>query len=287
LIPTDARHLSQETPRKRTEAHLLAVRTTLLCAILNSIVLGSFCDAGEAVEDLLAGTFRITDGEHSGTCFLVTNQAVDFGASRHVILVTAKHVLDQMNGPQCDLILRTSSEQGYSRSVVPIQIRNENKRRWTQHPDVDIASLQVELPEDTAAKPIPFEQIADEASLIDRTVRVGQEVWIACFPAKLEVNDAGWPVLRKGSIASYPLLPVSTNKTMLVDYNVFGGDSGAPVAIIVNNRPFIVGVASSMHRQTDRSSLPFEDRVMHTPMGLSIVVQAAYLRDTIKFMKQE
>ena len=246
--------------------------------------------ASDAIVDLLAATVRITDGEHSGTGFLVCPPTTsDKSANdREVILVTAKHIFDQMNGSTCDLILRTkSSEIDYVRSSFTIKIRDEESRLWIQHPDVDVGTIRIELPVDAALKAIPFERIADESHLVDRTVRVGQDTWIACFPAKLEANEAGWPVLRKGCIASHPLVPVRTNKTMLVDYNVFGGDSGAPVAVISGDQLLIIGVASSMHRQTDRSTLPFEERVMHTPMSLSIVVQSAYLKETIGFMKPE
>jgi hypothetical protein len=145
----------------------------------------------------------------------------------------------------------------------------------------------VELPEDAFVHRISLELIADEQKLKDRTVRVGQEAWISCFPAKLEANDAGWPVLRKGSIATYPLLPIKAAKTILIDYNVFGGDSGAPIAVIANDQLVIVGVASAMQRQTDRSTLPFEEKTMHTPLGLSIAVQAPFLRQTIDRMIEE
>lgn len=244
--------------------------------------------AADPLEDLLSATFRIADKDHSGTCFLVSRQAVKSENPKHAVLVTAEHVLAQMPRPQCDLILRTEGPENRSaRKVISIEIRNGDKPKWTRIPDIDVATMLVELPEDASVKPIPLDQIADEESLKNRAVRVGQETWIGCFPAKLESNEAGWPILRRGSIATYPLFPVKANKTILVDYNVFGGDSGAPIAVIVNDHPLIIGVASGMQRQTDRSTLPFEERTMHTPMGLSIAVQAAYLRETIGLMMKE
>ena len=273
---------------KETEAPLLAVRMTLISAFLVFLSPAWDCRADEPLEDLLSATFRITDGNHSGTCFFVSGNAVESSRPLQVVLVTAAHVFEQMSSEECELILRKESEdKQYSRSVVSIQIRDGDKPRWTRIRDIDIATLLVDLPEDVSVKPFALEQIVGEAKLKDRTVRVGQETWIACFPAKLEANEAGWPVLRKGSIASYPLTPVTSNKTILVSYNVFGGDSGAPVAVIVDNRPLIVGVASGMQRQTDKSTLPFEERTMHTPLGLSIAVQAHYLRETIELMMEK
>ena len=243
--------------------------------------------AEDPIDDLLEATFRIADKEHSGTCFLVSPKSVDAANPRRVILATAAHVLEQMSGDDCEIFLRRKEDDGhYSRQPLTIAIRNLGKPLWTRHPDVDLSSLFLDLPEGVLFNPIPFEMVADEVRVIDRTIRAGKETWIPCYPAKLEANDAGWPVLRHGSIASHPLVPVKSVRTMLVDYKNFGGDSGAPVVMIVNNRPLVIGIVSGMHRQTDRSNLPFEERTMHTPMGLSIVTQAAYLRETIEIMSR-
>ena len=241
--------------------------------------------AAEPVEELLQATFRITDQDHSGTCFLISPKSVDTAHPRRVILATAAHVFEQMAGQECEVILRTQAQQdSYLRSPHSVAIREEGKPLWIRHPDVDVATLFFDLPEGVAATPFSIDQLADEARVNDRTVRIAAEAWIPCFPAKLEANEAGWPVLRKGSIASHPLRPFKSAKTMLIDYRAFGGDSGAPVALIVNNRPLVVGVVHGMHRQTDRSILPFEERTIHTPLGLSIVTQAAFLRETIELM---
>ena len=264
----------------------MAVRITkkLLMLVL-ILVTQDACCADNLIEEVLQATFRIADREHSGTCFLIATKKVDAANPRRVILATAAHVMEQMAGNECELFLRAENEDHiFSRYPLTITVRNEGKPLWTRHPDIDIATIFADLPENVSAKPIPIDQLADEARVIDKTVRVGRETWIPCYPAKLEANEAGWPVLRKGSIASHPLIPVKSMKTMLVDYRAFGGDSGAPVAMIVNDQLYVVGVVLGMHRQTDRSSLPFEERTMHTPLGLSIVGQTAFLRETIDLM---
>ncbi len=263
-------------------------RTVRICALFFSLAIEWDVVANEPVEDLLAATFRIGQGDHSGTCFFVSFETFDPEKQRQIILVTASHVMEQMDQSTCEINLRTgNADRGYQKKGVPIKIRGEAGPLWTQHPDVDVATMVVELPDEIALTPISLEKIASEDRLIDRTVHVGQEAWISCFPAKLEANEAGWPILRRGSIASYPLFPIKTAKTILIDYSVFGGDSGAPIAVVVNGNLLIVGIASSMQRQTDKSSMPFEERTMHTPMGLSIAVQAAYLRETIDLMTKK
>lgn len=242
--------------------------------------------AAEPVEELLEATFRINDQDHSGTSFLIAPKTLDPAHPRRVILATAAHVFEQMAGTECEIVLRTQAQQdSFLRSPHSFPIRDAEKPLWTQHPEADIATLYFELPEGVAARPLSIDQVADEASVNQGAVRIAAETWIPCFPAKLEANEAGWPVLRKGSIASHPLRPVRSTRTILIDYRAFGGDSGAPVAMIVDNKPLVVGVVHGMHRQTDRSTLPFEERTVHTPLGLSIVTQAAFLRETIELMQ--
>src|SRR5262249_55559828 len=134
-----------------------------------------------------------------------------------------------------------------------------------------------------------LDQIADEAAFKAKQVRVGQDAWIPCFPARLESNPAGWPILRRGSIASHPLAPTKAQKTFLLDYSAFGGDSGAPVVVLTDvkrgqgkeQRPLVVGLVFGMNRQTDKATLPFEERIMHTPLALAVVVHAPFIRETI------
>lgn len=267
---------------------MFATRTRFVFTLLLAGCWTTTASANEPLEELVSSIFRITDGEHSGTCFFVSGQAANSMNPREAILVTAAHVLAQMSRPKCDLILRVRVEEDqFARKVVPIEIRHDDKPKWTQIQDTDIATMLFELPEEASVNQIPLELISDEQKLKDRIVHVGQEAWIGCYPAKLEANDAGWPVLRRGSVATHPMLPIKSAKTILIDYNVFGGDSGAPIAVIVNDRPLIIGVASAMQRQTDRSTLPFEEKTMHTPLGLSIAVQAPFLRQTIDRMVEE
>ena len=241
--------------------------------------------AAEPLEDFMSATFRVADKSHSGTGFLVAAKKDDSQPANRVALVTAGHVFEQMPASRTDLMLRSEhAEKGYVRAAIAIPIRNGDKPRWARHPELDIAALWVDLPENIAAKPLAYEQLADEKCLLERRVKVGQEAWIPCFPAKLEANEAGWPVLRRGAIATHPLVPVKSAKTMLIDFTTFGGDSGAPVAVIQEERPLVVGLVLAMHRQSDKSTLPFEERTVHTPLGLSIVAQAVYIRETIELL---
>jgi hypothetical protein len=46
--------------------------------------------------------------------------------------------------------------------------------------------------------------------------------------------------------------------------------------------PSVVGVVVGMQRQTDRISSPYEEKTMHTPLGLAIVVPSTRVREVIE-----
>ena len=206
------------------------IRCICTAAAVGVVVLstGLHAHANDALEKALGAVFRITNGRSSGTGFLVAIPGRDDHSS--VVLVTAAHVFEEMGGAECQLILRTQSADGsYARRDTPITIREHGAPNWKRHPEMDVAALEIRLPGDLAVTPLDFEQLADAAWVAEKKLRVGQRVCIASYPAQLAANDAGWPVLRHGAVASYPLSPVSQVKTLLVDANTFGGDSGAPV----------------------------------------------------------
>ena len=49
------------------------------------------------------------------------------------------------------------------------------------------------------------------------------------FPRGLAANQAGFPILRSGRVASFPVAPAKSFPTVLLDFTVFPGNSGGPV----------------------------------------------------------
>jgi hypothetical protein len=236
---------------------------------------------------LLAATFKITNKESSGTCFLFEPPLAAGWSNGVVIVVTAAHGLEKATGSECRIVMREGrAESGFVRKEVPLTIRSGEAPLWTKHPDEDVAAIKLALPPGVSCQPLRLEQLARAEDFTKRKVRLGSDTWVFCFPAQLEANDAGFPVLRHGSIASLPLMPLSSNRTFLVDFNTFGGDSGAPVMMgergAIHPQGLIVGLVLGMHRQTDKVSMPFEERTVHHPLGLSIVAHSEIIRQTLE-----
>lgn len=234
----------------------------------------------------LRAAVRISDGKRSGTGFIV--RLPNAGAVADHLLVSAAHVFENGKAPTCNVAFRTVGGPAEpARRDVTITLRDGERRLWTRHPAADVAVIAVRPPNDADLQPFSVDQLADRERLEAGVVRAGKRVWIACFPAQLESNKAGWPILRHGTIATHPLLPIDDVPTLLVDYSHFGGDSGSAAVLDDAGRPVVVGVVVSMQRQTDRTTSPFEERTTHTPLDLAITVQAALVRDTIEAWQKD
>ena len=216
-----------------------------------------------------------------GTAFLVQAPGPD-GAPR-VVLVTAGHVFDDMPGPVVRLGYRYSNGDGtwrYQRTEVAI--RDQGKPLWRRHPDLDVAAMVLQAPPEIARAAIPVSWLAGEADLKAADLAPGDQLYDLGFPGGYASNTKGFPILRVGWLASYPLVPVAANQTFLVDMRVFSGNSGGPVFIAPDAR---------RHPGADESKARFVAGVLtgqahdgDTRLDLAIVVQATYIRQTIDLL---
>jgi len=249
----------------------------------------SAAGAEEPPMDAMEATFKIANEDSTATCFVIARPGAAEASRRELILVTAAHVFKSMTGDECRIVLHEGRADGtFVRSEVPLKIRSAGKPLWVRHPDADIAAMKLELPAGRAIAALDVDQLAGEPDVGSGKLRSADEVWVLCFPAQLESSSAGFPVLRRGTVASFPLTPVDRNKTFLVDFTTFGGDSGAPVVVCDRNAPdaavqrtSVVGLVTGMHRETTKSISPIEERTVHRPLGLAIVVHAEFIRQTV------
>lgn len=160
------------------------------------------------------------------------------------------------------LHLRKQDGDKFIRLPYPVQIRNKGIPLWTRHPEVDVAAMRVKLPKDADVKLISTNLLGTDSILEQFQVHPGDQLLLLGFPYGAEANDAGFPILRSGRIASYPLTPTRKIRTFLLDFEVFRGNSGGPVLFYAENRfyaggvhlgttQFIIGVVSEEKGVTD------------------------------------
>ncbi len=246
---------------------------------------------------MIEATYKIFNKASTATGFFVQPPPVEGqpAAPRKVILVTADHVLNKATGETVLVVLREKQADGsYKRKDWPVTIRKGEVVLWSKHPDLDIAVLAVELPENSEVKPLPYECLASAETIEKINFHAASKLSVLGFPTRFEVNAAGFPVVRAGSVASHPLIPVSIYKTFVADFSTFAGDSGGPVFIADGrlkeggefSNPIILGLVLSQFRHDEKINMLYEERTIHYPLALGTIVYAQYIRDAIGLLKR-
>lgn len=218
-----------------------------------------------------------------GTGFLINDPRPD-GTAR-TVLVTAGHVLDNMPGASARIGYRFQGPDGAWRyDAQPLAIRDGASRLWVRNPGQDIAVMAISAPAQFARAAIPLSWLGDEGAFTQAGVGPGDEMFVLGFPEGLAANTDGFPILRAGRVASYPLTPIRQFPSFLLDFRVFSGNSGGPVFVTPGlarrpdapkaAAPFVAGILT---QQTEVGAERLE---------LGIVIQASYIRQTLALLDQ-
>jgi S1-C subfamily serine protease len=221
-----------------------------------------------------------------GTGFLITETTPD--GKPHTILVTANHVFDKMPGANARVGYRIANDDGsWSYSPQSLKIRDaKGHALWTHHPSRDVAAIAITAPEAFAKAAIPEDYLAADDTFSRYQVGAGDQMMTLGFPRGLAANSAGFPILRAGRVASYPIAPAKIFPTFLLDFSVFPGNSGGPVfmsgparhAMDANGQggqdvEFIAGLLT---QQVELNS---------ERLDIGIVTNARFIRETIGLIK--
>lgn len=235
--------------------------------------------------DLIQATVQIEQttgrGERIvGTGFLLSSPTAD--GSPGTLLVTANHVFAGMGTPQARIGFRTVKPDGsWLYTPAALDIRDASgAAMWTRHPTRDVAALRITAPPEFARAAIPIDYLAADEAFAEQNLRPGDELMVLGFPRGVSANGAGFPILRAGRIASYPLSPKSS-PTFLLDFSVFPGNSGGPVFVTrslqraggMKARPFIAGLLTQQVRIDDER------------LEIGIVTHAKYIAETIDLIE--
>lgn len=272
--------------------------------IVKRVILISICLAasfhcrahGEDVaSELMRSTFKIqgqaANGQlTSGTVFVLgrkmTTNSIAF------VLVTAAHVLDDIKSDQAVIFLRTKNGEAFQKVAYPINIRSNSQQLWIRHSDVDLAIMPIGLPRTADIRLLSTDLIATDDQLKRFEIRPGDELLVLGFPLGAESNDAGFPILRSGRVASYPITPTTVTKTFLLDFQVFRGNSGGPVLLMSDSRVYgggthggrvqmVMGVVSQEMSKIERVTSYDEESLKKHPLALGVVVHGGFIRDLL------
>jgi len=215
-----------------------------------------------------------------GTGFLIQSLGPD--GQPHTVLVTANHVLSKMPGAEARIGYRIENPDGsWTYSPQTLKIRDSaGHELWTHHPSRDVAAISITAPEEFAKAAIPLNWLADDQTFAALQVGAGDEMMALGFPRGLAANRAGFPILRAGRVASYPIAPAKVFPTFLLDFSVFPGNSGGPVFMADNSRRR-VGATEAQPAQFIAGLLTQQVELNNERLEIGIVTQAKYIRETI------
>jgi len=216
-----------------------------------------------------------------GTGFLISETAPD--GRPQTVLVTANHVFKQMPGQMARIGYRIANPDGsWNYSPQPVRIRDGGgKELWTHHPARDVAAIVITAPPEFAKAAIPKEYLASDDTFTKYRVEAGDELMALGFPRGLAANQAGFPILRSGRIASYPVAPAKIFPTFLLDFAVFPGNSGGPVFMHGVRRESTDAVQAPQDVEFIAGLLTQQVELNNERLEIGIVTHAKYIRETI------
>jgi hypothetical protein len=233
--------------------------------------------------DLIQATVQVEqalgDGTRTvGTGFLISDPTPD-GHPR-TILVTANHVFRKMPGPIATVGFRVENADGSWRyDPMPLKIRDADKELWTHHPDRDVAAITIDAPPEFTKAAIPEGWLATDDTFSKYALGPGDEMLALGFPEGLSANPAGFPILRAGRVASFPLGPSSAFPTFLLDFAVFPGNSGGPV--YVRDTAHRAPVGSNVPAGFIAGMLTQQVELNSQNLSIGIVTDARFVRETL------
>ena len=285
-----------------------------ICAIAEIfLLLQTFCTATDVHTRLMHYTFK-TEGPSSkgpgntiGTVFFMGIMTNGAAGKAEAVLVTAAHVLEGIKGEEATLHFRIRKGEGlYRKTSRKVTIRTKKTPLYTRHPKADVAVMKTGLPP-IHVQGLGTPLLANDKLLTRFEIHPGDELFCLGYPFGAESNAAGFPILRSGRLASYPLIPSQLVGSWLFDFEVFDGNSGGPVYFHQSGRTyagslhadtiqFVAGLLSKQKyqmqqtvrkTQESRNKTKIEIEQEKFRLGLGVVVPAFFIRETIEMLEDK
>lgn len=206
-----------------------------------------------------------------GTGFLVSIPRSD--GPPDVVMVTSAHVFEKMPAQDVRIGWRIKKAGNWVYAPTSLAIRSAEGPLWTKHPSQDIAVISLKgIAQTSLDTAISIDLIATEETFSTNKIKIGDEMQTLGYPHGLSANVQGFPILRSGKVASYPVGPSSQYPTFLLDITAVPGNSGGPVFINQQGPKGQRLVTGVLIKQVEDARERLE---------LGVVSDATYIRQTI------
>jgi V8-like Glu-specific endopeptidase len=237
---------------------------------------------------LMRATVKISHDKSTGTGFILTG-----GKDEKYLLVTAAHVFDGTPGDETTIVFRSKQAEGeYTKEPMKLIIRSRGKPVWTKHPTEDVAVIGITPPKNADLAHLSTELLATDEQLRKHKIHPGDNLAYLGYPHREEGSKGGFPLLRDGPIASFPVLPTAKTKTFFLSANIFEGDSGGPVYLERTSRDpdregvrLIMGLVLGQQFLDEEMKMIYGTTKIRHRLGLAIIVHASFIKETVDLMK--
>lgn len=187
----------------------------------------------------------------------------------------------------CYFYARKNGDGTYSPFLYEFAIRDEKGNPfYVKHREADVVVMYIMVPNVVAIPLLTTNLIANDKTIGDLEIHPGDELLCLGYPFGLTVNDWGFPILRSGTISSYPLTPAAAIKFIGFDFRVYGGNSGGPVYFKYTNRTYSTGthLGETVHGIIGLVTQQVEDPNTKTPISLARIVPGQFIVDTVNML---
>jgi hypothetical protein len=270
---------------------------SIFCYLLLCTCLLNLATAADLNTIMMEATCKVVGKGSIGTGFVIGKLDPDNPPRAFYTLITADRVLRAVQGDTVVLVFRQKQEDGsWIRTEIAVMIRENDKPLWKKHPEVDVAAIFVRLPKSVITQLVTTDLLIDDKKLLEYEISPGTELLCLGYPFGAEANAEGFPILRSGRIASYPITPTKKYKTFLFDFTVFRGDSGGPVYFVLNDPNCggtrgigvtiygILGIVVEEKNITENIQELYENKENVTPLRLGEVIHANFIKELIESM---
>ena len=226
----------------------------------------------------------------TGTGFILHHQV---GGSNHpkktqFVLLTAAHVFSDC--VESDGTVKVRFRYGEDDHPAEwrlvdrvLHIVDSGRPLWIKHPNEDVAAFPLGSSLDAIDTILPTDLLATKQRLGD--FYLGHDTYAAGYPLGTALNFSGFPILRFGKIAS-PV--ISARSVFEVSFQVYPGDSGAPIYVIERTleefRIVILGLVVRAEVKTTTLKTKDGSREIQMFTGVSIVAPATALQETVNLL---
>ena len=238
---------------------------------------------------LMESTFKLQGNTREdsllfGTAFIFNLDCGQDG--QQSMLVTSAHLLDTLVTEEALLGLRDRRWDGtWEERPWWIRIRDGDKPLWRRHREADVAALCIDLPGYAEIPLSSLELLADAGTFERYEIHPGDELLCLGYSSQNGIHGpGGFPILRGGKIASYPLIPVNLYETFKYDVEIFRGYSGGPVYFDQVGRIYGGDAHPGEHIQFIAGLLSrqwFADKKETQPLKVAEVVHARFIREIL------